>query len=127
MAEELDNLGEPEVIPDPALALQTRMLKMLDTMESRMAALEAENKVLRAQAEQNLINETPNHLKASSPGVFNPTEDRFARRVVVATAAADPDFVAREIPQAQGRIVDTGGLVKNTLEKIMGGGDRENA
>lgn len=126
--EELTNPeSNSEPVVDPALALQRQMLSMLTKMEGRMEALEAENKVLRAQAEQTLINETPNHLRSERAGNLAPGEDRFARRVVLATDAADPAWVAREIPQALGRIVDSGGLVKNTLDKIMGGGEREDA
>lgn len=111
---------------DPAMALQSRMLTLMENMEARMAALETENKLLRSSAEQSLVNETPNHLRAENRALA-PGEDRFARRVVLATPAADPDWVAREIPQALGRIVDSGGLVKNTMESIMSGGDREDA
>lgn len=119
--------NEPVNGPSAAIeSTQDRLLRVLESMEARMGALEAENKALRSSAEQALVDETPNHLRAENRALA-PGEDRFARRVVLGTAAADPAWVARELPHAQGRIVDAGGLVKNTLENIMSGGDREDA
>lgn len=142
MADEVkvDN-GEPEVSNpapeglqspvDPLTAMKLMLEQMLVPMKTHMEELEAENRRLRETAEKKqgvgFADNIPFHLRSDDPLV--PVEDnRFGRRVVLGTAAADPDFVRREIPHAQGRIVNHGGLVKNTIQNVIGSsGETEDA
>lgn len=120
----------PPAPADPMLAMKEMMESLLAPMKTHMAELEAENKRLRESAEKKegigFADNVPFHLRSDDPLV--PVEDnRFGRRVVLGTAAADKQFVARELPYAQGRIVNHGGLVKNTIQNVIGDGDSENA
>jgi hypothetical protein len=104
-------------------AMRKMMSNLLTPMQTSLRELQEENARLREQVEKKekvgFADNVPFHLRSDDP-LVPVGDDRFGRRVVLATAAATPEFVHREIPHAQGRIVDAGGLVRNTAEKIMG-------
>jgi hypothetical protein len=117
---------------DPIAAMRAMMEEVMAPMKTHMAELEAENKRLREIAEKkdhtDFADNVPFHLRSDDP-LVPVGDDRFGRRVVLGTAAADAAFVAREIPHARGRIVNHGGLVKNTIQNVLGegGSDSEEA
>jgi len=116
----------PAPAPDPMEAMRQMMTELMAPMQTSLRELTEENARLREQVEKKekveFAENVPFHLRSDDP-LVPVGDDRFGRRVVLATAAATPDFVRREIPHAQGRIVDAGGLVRNTMEKIMGADD----
>jgi hypothetical protein len=117
---------------DPIAAMRAMMEEVMAPMKTHMAELEAENKRLREIAEKkdhtDFADNVPFHLRSDDP-LVPVGDDRFGRRVVLGTSAADAAFVAREIPHARGRIVNHGGLVKNTIQNVLGegGSDSEEA
>ena len=110
--------GIPAVSPPPIIdpAVVELLKSILEPIKATVEELKAENIQLREEllkkSNTNFAEGVPRHLRGDNLDVI-PGDERFARRVVVATRAADPEFVRRNIPHAT-NIVDPGGLVQNS-------------
>lgn len=137
---EVDN-NEPEVDnparavdnpADPLAAMRAMMTELLAPLQTQVAELvtskkelEAENTRLREEAIKNadisFASDVPSHLR-SDDRLVDPNRMSKARSVTIRTRPVV------ENPQDYQNVIDVGGLVQNTMEKIMGlAEDRENA
>ena len=87
---------------------------MKDMMEM-MKETQKQNQELRellAKKENNgFADGVPRNLRSDDLSVI-PEDSRFARRVVLHTRAADPEYIRRELPHTSG-LVDPGALSTN--------------
>lgn len=103
--------------PDPMAAMRAMMAELLAPLQTQIKELGAENTRLREEAiknaESGFADNVPNHLR-SDDRLVDPGRMSKARSVTIRTRPVV------ENPQDYANVVDAGGLVHNTMEKILG-------
>lgn len=102
---------------DPMAAMKAMMAELLAPLQTQIKELVTENTRLREEAiknaESNFADNVPQHLR-SDDRLVDPGRMSKARSVTIRTRPVV------ENPSDYANVVDPGGLVHNTMEKIMG-------